>query len=335
MSRYAAAHANPQGPGDARPTALQIIKDNDMEGKLAGKVIVVTGVSSGIGIETVRALALTGASFYLAARDLATAKSALADVLEPDRMELVEMEQTSLESVRSAAATILAKTSQVNILINNAGIMGVPDRQLTKDGYELQFGVNHLSHFLLFQLLKPALLAASTPEFQSRVVNVASSSHLATRGLNTSDNYHFQNGDYHGRAAYAQSKLANVYMASEIERRYGSRGLHAMSLNPGLIATGLGRYMSKEQIDGLVGNQFLAKIWKSHEQGAATTVWAAVGKEWEGKGGRYLDHCAEAQRGEDDGNEMRGTYASHTYSPEEEARLWKDSLSMVGLPDSE
>ena len=341
MSRYAAAHMNPQGPGDSRPTALQIVKDNDMEGKLAGKVIVITGVSSGIGIETVRALAMTGATFYLTARDLNKAKNALADILldADDRMTLVEMDQTSLDSVRSAAATILAKTNYrgVNILINNAGIMMVPDRQLTKDGYELQFGVNYLSHFLLFQLLKPALLLAASitsAEFPSRVVNVSSSAHRY-KGINGSDNYSFQKeGSYDPQAAYAQSKTAQVYMANKIERLYGSRGLHSTSLNPGFIATAIGRYLPKEVIGFMLQNDFLVnKYRKSPEQGAATTVWAAIGKEWQSKGGKYLNNCGVSERGADDAPITDGTYVSHTYSPEDEARLWKDSLAMVGLPD--
>lgn len=328
MSRYAAAHSNPQGPGDARPTALQIIQDEEVEEKLTGKVVVITGVSSGIGIETVRALATTGATLYLTARNLSKAQTALADIFKPDQMELVEMDQTSMDSVRTAAKTILSKTENVNILINNAGIMAVPDLRLTNDGFELQFATNHLSHFLLFQLLKPALLAASSPEFQSRVVNVASSG-FRLHGINSSDNYHWQNGGYADWIAYAQSKTANIYTANEIERRYGSRGLHATSLNPGFIATGLGHFLSAETIDAMLQNEALMKTQKSLEQGAATSVWAAIGKEWEGRGGRYLDDCAEVQL-----DPKEEGYVSHMYSPEDEARLWKDSLEMVGLLDA-
>ncbi|PYH94907.1 putative short-chain dehydrogenase/reductase [Aspergillus ellipticus CBS 707.79] len=332
MSPYAAAHLNPQGPGDSRPTALQIVKDNNMEGKLTGKVAVVTGASSGLGIETAHALAATGANLFLTARDLSRAQAALGDFFQPETMTLTQMDQTSMESVRQAAKAILAKTDQISLLINNAGIMAVPDLQLTDAGYELQFATNHLSHFLFFNLLKPALLAASTPEFQSRVVVVSSSAHRA-RGINDSDNYQFQKGGYDARTAYMQSKAANVYMANEIERRYGSRGLHATSLHPGVIATGLGRYLTPEQIQGMMQNEALMKILKSPEQGAATTVWAAVGREWEGKGGKYLSDCAEAVQGPNDGDDMPGTYASHTYKPEDEARLWKDSLDMVGLSE--
>ncbi|KAH8688948.1 hypothetical protein BGW36DRAFT_391505 [Talaromyces proteolyticus] len=334
MSRYAAAHASPQGAGDSRPTALQIVKDEGMEGKLKGKVIVITGTSSGIGIETARALSTTGATLYLTARNVIKAKAALADILEPSLTEFIELDLESFDSVRTAARTILAKTDKVNILINNAGIMAVPDLQFTKDGHELQFGTNHLSHFLLFQLLKPALLAASTAEFHSRVVNVSSSAHRLN-GINESDNYDFQKGGYNAWVSYGQSKTANIYMASEIERRYGSRGLHATSLHPGGIATGLSKYIPEAEIVAMLENETLIKTLKSPEQGAATTVWAAIGKEWENKGGKYLANCAETNSGNDDGNISGTDYVSHTYNAESEARLWEDSLKIVGLTDDQ
>lgn len=336
MSRYAEAHVSPKGPGDARPTALQVVQDEGMTDKLKGKVIVVTGVSSGLGIETVRALSTTGASFYLTARDLTKAKEALDGIFEPSRMKLVEMDQTSFKSVRAAAETILADTDKISILVNNAGVMAIPDLQFTQDGHEMQFGVNHLSHFLFFQLLKPALLAGSTPEFASRVVNVSSSSHRL-HGILASDNYNFQKGGYERWVSYGQSKTANVYMANQIERLYGARGLHGLSLHPGGISTGLMRYFSEEDIKGMmssIGPEVLQGM-KSAEQGAATQVWAAIGKEWEGKGGKYLADVAVAKPGPDDHDMTSSLTAGHTYNAEEEARLWKDSLKIVGLEDVE
>ena len=301
-----------------------------MEGKLDGKVIVITGTSSGLGIETARALALTSATLFLTARNIPKAQAALEEFFEADRMELVEMDLGSLESVRSASEAILAKTNKINILVNNAGIMAVPDLQFTQDGHELQFGTNHLAHFLFFQYLKPALLSASTPTFQSRVVNISSSAHQPY-GLNASGNYNFEEGAYDPWISYAQSKTANIYMTNEIERRYGDHGIHATSVHPGGIATGLSKYIPEYQIKAMLQDDALIKGMKSPEQGAATIVWAAIGKEWEGKGGKYLLNCTVA-RGINSAMEQQGPgHAEHTYSPQDEARLWEDSLKMVGM----
>ncbi|KAH7383042.1 hypothetical protein BKA64DRAFT_175347 [Cadophora sp. MPI-SDFR-AT-0126] len=333
MSRYTAAHVNPEGPADARPTALQVIRDEGLEGKLTGKVIVITGSSHGIGIETARALSATGATLILTARDPTRAEASLTSILEPDRASLVQMDNASFSSTRAAATQILAKTkNKVNILINNAGIMGIEALTLTEDGHEMQFATNHLGHFLLFQLLKPALLASSTPDFNSRVVMVASSTHRATT-LPSSDNYNFQQGGYHSGLAYANSKLANVYMANEIDRRYGSKGLHATSVMPGAIDTDQARYLGEKFVQQILTHEKVVKELKSAEQGAATTVLAAIGKEWEGRGGRYLEDCGEAKRGEDDGDGLSKGWVKQTYDEVEEGRLWKDSLEIVGMKD--
>ncbi|KAH7237794.1 uncharacterized protein BKA55DRAFT_543309 [Fusarium redolens] len=332
MSRYTAVHANTKGPGDARPTALQIIQDEGLEGKLQGQVFVITGTSSGIGIETVRAIAATGATLYLTARDLDKARSALDGIFDPSRMELFEMDQGSLASVRAAAAAILNKTSKIHCLINNAGIMAIPDLRFTADGHELQFGTNHLSHFLFFMLLKPALLAAASPELPSRVVNLSSSSHNL-HGINDADNYSFQRGDYDPNAAYGQSKTANIYMANEIERRYGAKHLHATSVHPGVVATGLTRHMPPDAFKGM---DHIYPLMKSVEQGAATTAWAAVGEAWKHDGGKYLVDCDVAKPsvgGED--KMITPTYAPYAYDVEKATRLWNDSLKLVGLEDDE
>ncbi|KAH6698098.1 hypothetical protein BKA61DRAFT_622645 [Leptodontidium sp. MPI-SDFR-AT-0119] len=335
MSRYVEAHLNPCGPGDARPTALQIIKDEGVEGQLVGKVIVITGTSSGIGIETARALSLTGARLLLTARDLDKAKTALDEILEPGRIELVEMDNTSLSSVRAAAKAILQKSNnQVNILINNAGIMALPQLEYTKDGFEMQFGVNHLAHFLLFELLKPALLASTSAVFSSRVVNLSSSAHHVA-SINESGDYNFGKTAYNEWVSYGQSKTANVYMANEIERRYGSEGLHATSVHPGLIITGLTKHVDRTVMEAMGKDPKLPAWMKSPEQGAATTVWAAIGQEWEKKGGEYLADCGRTTRGNDN-HEINGVgFAGHAYDLEKEARLWKDSLKMVGLTDDQ
>lgn len=333
MTRYDQVHVDPQGPGDQRPTALDIIKDNTLERTMTGKVAVITGVSSGLGVEVARALAATGMRLFLTARDVTKAKQALSGQLQTTEVEFIQMDQTSLQSVREAANIILSRTNTVNLLINNAGVMAVPELQLTADGYEVQFTTNHLSHFLLFQLLKPALLAAATGDFQSRVVMVSAAAHRIY-GIDP-QNYHFQNGGYEPWVAYAQSKCANIYMANEIDRRYGPLGLHASSVHPGIIATEVGRFLSDETIEAMKQDKMLLKVLKTPEQGAATTVYAAVDKDLEGKGGRYLVNCTEAIRGTDDGQPSSETYVSHTYCPQKEADLWKDSLKMVGLEDDQ
>jgi NAD(P)-dependent dehydrogenase (short-subunit alcohol dehydrogenase family) len=333
MGRYAEAHKVTNGPGDARPTALQVLKDEGAEGKLTGKVIVITGTSSGIGIETSRVLKLTGAKLFLTARNLEKAKTALDGILEHGRVELVEMDNTSLSSVRAAAKEILQKSNnQVNILINNAGIMALPNLQLTKDGFEMQFGVDHLAHFLLFELLKPALLGSASPELSSRVVILASSAHHVA-GINDSGDYNFEKTPYNDWVAYGQAKTANIYMANEIERRYGSQGLHATSVHPGMIMTGLMQHVDAAVFEQMKSDEKAWKAMKSIEQGAATTVWAAIGQEWEKKGGEYLAECCTTTR--DDNHEITGPgFEGHAYDPEKEARLWKDSLKMVGLTEN-
>ncbi|WYZ36164.1 hypothetical protein EsH8_XI_000047 [Colletotrichum jinshuiense] len=330
MSRYAEAHISPQGAGDARPTALQIVEDEGLEDKLEDKVIVVTGTSSGIGIETARALAATGARLFLTARNLTKAQAALAGIFNPDHMDIVEMDQESLESVRGAAKQILSRTDTINILINNAGIMAVPTLEFTNDGHELHFGVNHLSHFLFFQLLKPALLASSTPEFNSRVISLSSASH-GIHCINDSENYNFQKGEYQPYIAYGQSKTANIYFANELERRYGSQGLHGLSVHPGEIDTGISSYLPAELVATMKSNEALMKRVKSPEQGAATTVWAAIGKQWEGTGGKLLNDVAEAEPADESNGRFSKGYAKHAYDPEREGRLWNDSLKLVGL----
>ncbi|KAH8703166.1 short-chain dehydrogenase/reductase-like protein [Talaromyces proteolyticus] len=332
MSTDALTPAN-QGTGKIRPTALEIIHDQGLLGKLAGKVIVITGATSGIGLETARALSATGATLFLTARDLEKAKTALTGILEPGRVSLVKMDNTSFASIRAAAANILALSNEkVNILINNAGIMGIEELKLTEDGYEMHFATNHLSHFLLFQLLKNALLLSSSPEFHSRVVAISSSAHRVWN-LNESDNYNFQNGGYNHGVAYANSKLANIYMANEIDRRYGQQGLHATSLHPGGVNTNISRHLGSEFVAQIMSDEKLVQMLKTPEQGAATSVLAAVGKEWEDKGGKYLEDCEEAKRGEDDNDVFGAGYVRQTYDPVNEKRLWKDSLKMVGIAE--
>ncbi|TVY30078.1 Retinol dehydrogenase [Lachnellula hyalina] len=317
------------GSGDARPTAFQIIKDENLEGKLEGKVILITGCSSGLGIETARALATTGATLYLTARDLEKAKKALGGLIASPRVHLLELDLNSLASVRACANEFLSKSSALNIFIANAGIMACPEGR-TKDGFETQFGTNHLAHFLLFNLLKPALLASSTPVFNSRAVILTSSAHRW-------GSVHFDNvnldGIYDPAVAYSQSKTANLWTANEIDRRYGGKGLHAWAVHPGAITTNIAQHMPQEAVQGLLKNEELMKIWKSPQQGAATTVWAAVSEVLEGQGGKYLEDCHIGKPNNDADGPWGPGYSKWAYDAGLEAKLWEKSLELVGLKE--
>lgn len=328
-NRYTASHQNTKGPGDARPTAQQIVEHNDLVNKWNGKVAFVTGASSGIGIPTAIALKATGARVFAAVRDLSKGKEALGSALEPGRLELIHLDLNSLESVRKCATEFLSKTSTLNLLINNAGIMATPEGR-TADDHELQFGTNHLAHFLLFQLLKPALLSSATPELPSRVVNLSSVGHRG--GGVQFDNLKLE-GIYHPWTSYGQAKTANIYMANEIERRYGNQNLHAFSVHPGGIWTGLQVHV-QDAVAAWMSDPSVEKGMKSVEQGAATTLWAAVDKSLEGKGGLYLEDCHISEPVADGSTALTTPgHAKHAYDEEKEGKLWKVSCELVGVED--
>ncbi|KAK1455375.1 hypothetical protein CMEL01_04135 [Colletotrichum melonis] len=342
-SRYTELHKyeNLAGPGDARPTALQIVQDQDLVGKLPHKVALVTGVSSGLGIETLKALAATGATIYGTARDLSKARAGLDEngddesLASAPNVQLLEMDLASLDSVRAAAAEFKRRSDRLDILINNAGLMYTPEGSRTKDGFEMQFGVNHLAHFLLFTELRDLMASSSTPGSAARVVNVTSSGHRL-QGMNWSDVNFSRPGAYEGYRAYGQSKTANILMANGVDRRYGVRvgggGIHGYSVHPGTAMTGL-QVEVKEQMEALKGDKAAWKPVKSPAQGAATAVLAALGKEFEGRGPFYLEDCeVKGETGENLGWAGEG-YAPWAWDRGEEERLWALSLEMVGLPE--
>ena len=209
--------------------------------------------------------------------------------------------------------------------------MAVPDRRLTQDGFEMHFGTNHLAHFLLFQLVKPALLASSTPEFNSRVICLTSSGHRYS-GIHF-DNYNLDR-EYNASFGYGQSKTANIYMSNAIERKYGSRGVHGLAVHPGNIQTSLQRHVTQEQRERYKNEPGIPSNLKNTEQGAATTTLAAIGKDYEGVGGRYLENAGEwgpvKQR---PFGPVEVGYEEWAFDPEKEERLWKDSCKMVGIQE--
>jgi NAD(P)-dependent dehydrogenase (short-subunit alcohol dehydrogenase family) len=345
MSRYTEVHKVPnlRGVGDARPTALQIIEDEGLFGRLPDKTFLVTGVSSGLGIDTLRALHATGAHVYGTVRNMQKGQRVVDQILGEKRegggkIDLVELELDSFESIKKGAQDFLFRSGRkLNAVVANAGVM-TSQRTMTKDGFELAWGTNHLGHFLLFQLLKDALLASATPEYPSRYVSVSSLGH--TISTVNFDDFNWEKTTYRSWPAYGRTKTANIWMANLIERRFGAQHLHATSVHPGVIIedSNFSQNLSEQDKAALsVQDPSLQRRLKSAPQGAATQVFAAVGKEWANKGGKYLSNCVEQvsmdERAKQDGEFLFADdgYASWAYNEENEERLWRESLKMVGL----
>ncbi|KAJ5936115.1 hypothetical protein N7454_005413 [Penicillium verhagenii] len=324
-TKYEAVHQKPDGPGDARPTASRIIEDEKINGRWSDKTVLITGCSSGIGIEAAKALFETGATVYVTARSIEKAKTALGSILDSDRVHILELDLDSLASVRRCAEAFLALSGRLNVLINNAGVMATPEGR-TADGFETQFGTNHLGHFLLLQLLLPLLQKSSTSEFQSRVVILSSVGHRD--GEVNFKNLNFE-GEYDSWKAYAQSKTANLWTSNEVERRFGPKGVHSMSVHPGGIMTGLTKHLSEEQMRAMAGDPRLLEILKSPEQGAATTVWAATAKCFEGQGGKYLEDCQVAKPARANATQVDPGFSKWAYDERKATLLWNKSLELV------
>lgn len=336
MSQYAAAHDwdGLAGPGDARPTAERIIKDAAAEKTLASNVILITGVSSGVGAATATALAVTGATIVGAGRSITKAKAALSAIADYPQLHLLELDLTSSKSIKKFAAEFLKQfNGQINILINNAGGV-LANHSLSDDGYERQFSMNYLGQFQLFSLLKDALLSSATVASPSRVINVSSTGHK--RGPITDFGIiNVKGEDYDAFDSYCQAKTASVYMASEIERRYGAQNLHAWSLHPGAIL--VSSFLDNSGWDKATQEKILEtwpqKYFKSNEQGAATQVWAAVSADVLHKDvrGRYLeDVSVSIPAAETKFPDILG-YAKHTYSEEKAKELWGFTEELLGV----
>ena len=341
MSRYAERYAIKRGPGDNRPTALEIVKDEGLINKLTDKVMIVTGVSSGVGVETLRAFHATGATVYGTVRNVAKGQKVVDEIIaaDPDnkaKIELLEIDLESFDSIKKGVAEFLKKESKLNILVNNAGIMAV-DEGRTKDGWERQIGTNHFGHFLLFHLLKDTLLASATPEFPSRVVSVASIGHrLAPINF---DNINQEGGVYNPWVAYSYSKTANIWFANELERRYGSKNLHATSLHPGGVVSNLADHINDPALLEILDTEEVRNYYKNSAQGAATSVYAALSQEWANKGGKYLSDCVEQRKFPDDEQNFLKMgddgYRAWAYDEAGERKLWEVSLKAIGAEDDQ
>jgi NAD(P)-dependent dehydrogenase (short-subunit alcohol dehydrogenase family) len=290
---------------------------------LHGVVALVTGGSSGLGQETARAFAAQGAQVILTARDVPKGEAAAAAIRAStgnERVTVEALELGSLASIRACAQRVLERHGRLHILVNNAGVMACPFAK-TADGFEMQFGSNHLGHFLLTCLLVPALRAGAP----SRIVSVSSRGHHLSPVV--FEDIHFEHRPYHKWLSYGQAKTANVLFAVALERRLAASGVHANALHPGAIMTELGRHLEAEDIQFLQsrnrGMQF-----KSVEAGAATAVFTATAPELVGRGGLYLEDCHVAHV--NDAPDALDGVKSYALDPENAERLWDVSEKLAG-----
>ena len=303
---------------------------------LRGKRILVTGVSAGIGVETARSLAAHGARVVGAARDLVKAKSATAQVQKDaaangGRLELIELDLADLSSVRACADALLAKGEPFDIVIANAGVMATPFGH-TADGFETQFGTNHLGHFVLVNRIAPLIREGG------RLINLSSLGHRYSNVKLEDPN--FERTTYDPWIAYGRSKTANILFAVAFDRRHRDRGVRAAAVHPGAIHTELARHVDAGQIEKIIEqrNQQLAAEgkapfqWKSIPQGAATSVWAAAVAPAEEIGGRYCEDCHVSRilpEGVPVSSITEGVVGYALDAKNAEA-LWKKSEELVG-----
>lgn len=289
---------------------------------LTGKTVLITGGSSGIGTETARAMAAKGARIIFTGRDMEKGEAAVASIKAStgnDNIEVMSLDLASFASVRTFAEQFLAKYDAINILINNAGIMACPQWK-TEDGYEMQFGTNHLGHFLLTNLLTPALIKGANGA-PSRIVNLSSRAHTISPVV--FDDIQFKEREYEKWAAYGQAKTANILHAVELERRLADKEVHAYAVHPGVIMTGLARHLDEADLEG-----FSSMTLKTVPAGAATSVYAATAPELEGRGGLYLYDCTVSELAQPD-SEITDLVRPYAVDPEAAEKLWAISEEMV------
>jgi NAD(P)-dependent dehydrogenase (short-subunit alcohol dehydrogenase family) len=303
---------------------------------LTGRRVIITGAASGLGRESARALAAHGASVAVLARSEERAGGAVAELealvpgalLEPGVVDLAD-----LSTVRAFADAYLAEHDVIDILINNAGVMACPFG-LTADGFEMQFGTNHLGHFLLTAMLSPALLRSTSP----RVVTLSSAGHSRSDVDLIDPN--FESTEYSPWVAYGRSKTANALFARELAKRGGPADLLSFSVHPGGIVTDLGRHLTDELIyemaefakeraaaSGSQSDPSGGIVWKSVEAGAATQVWAATTSDLGDHNGAYLADCGLGVLGANPG--VNG-FRSYLLDDDHAVALWELSEQLVG-----
>ena len=293
---------------------------------LAGKVAVVTGGYSGIGLETTRALAAAGMKVYVPVRDPAKAQENLSGI--EGEIATEQLGLGDLASVQSLVEKLLAAEKSIDLLINNAGIMACPETRLGNN-WESQFAVNHLGHFVLSTGLLPALLAADAP----RVVSLSSIAHRRSDII--WDDIHFQSAPYEKWTAYAQSKTANALFALGLDMKYRDQGLQAFSVHPGGILTPLQRHLPNEEMAALGwtdenGNltEQAAAIFKSPSQGCTTSLWAATSPLLADTGGLYCEDCDVSNLATEDSPQYFDV-APWAANEESAMRLWDVTEEMI------
>jgi NAD(P)-dependent dehydrogenase (short-subunit alcohol dehydrogenase family) len=298
---------------------------------LSGKRVLVTGASAGLGVETARTLAAHGATVVGAVRNLDKGRTAteivLKDAAHGGSLELVELDLASLRSVRACADALVKASKPFDVAICNAGVMACP-KGTTSDGFETQFGTNHLGHFVLVNRI------ASLMKSGSRLVNLSSAGHrFSDVDL---DDPNFEHTPYTEFGAYGRSKTANILFAVEFDRRHKSGGVRATAVHPGGIQTELGRYMTPELIQNMLksieeSNKAAgapAFQWKTVPQGAATSVWSGFVASADAVGGKYCEDCHVAEL--QDNPEARGGVRAYALDAEHAKALWAKSEEMVG-----
>jgi NAD(P)-dependent dehydrogenase (short-subunit alcohol dehydrogenase family) len=317
---------------EANSTTEEVLAEVDLKGKR----ILVTGVSAGLGVETARALVARGADVVGAARDLEKAKRATTEVRAAAAktgasFEVVELDLASLKSVRTAADKLVADGRLFDVIIANAGVMATPFGK-TADGFETQFGTNHLGHFVFVNRI------AKLIKDGGRLVTLSSSGHrFSNVDLNDPN---FETTPYEPFVAYGRSKTANILFAVAFDQRHRERGVHAAAVHPGGIQTELARHMDQAHMEQMV-NQINERAaaegkgpfqFKTVPQGAATSVWAAVVAAAEEVGGRYCENCHVSDVVADDATlgMLDEGVRGYALDPENAKALWKKSEELVG-----
>lgn len=306
---------------DVYTTTEDVIRGVDLKGKTA----VVTGASAGLGVETARTLAVAGANTILLGRNRQKLTNAADGIRQqhPDvNIQTVIMDLADQSSVREAAAEILSSHPTIDLLINNAGVMACPFSK-TVQGLELQFGTNHIGHFLFTCLLIPALLNAD----QARIINLSSAGHK--NGEVDLQDYNFEKRSYDKWVSYGQAKTANVQFTVALSERLLDKGVRCFAVHPGAIKTELGRHMTEEDARSLAKTATTSEGWiyKTVAGGAATSVWAATSEDLNNHSGIYLEDCQIAEPVHDGSS---GGYAAYAVDSDKSNKLWALSEKIVG-----